>query len=328
MPQGIVATVEDGFATLDFVDKSLRGPGLNRLLDIGGPATIETITRKGPRRTYRVPEGNARLAGLLDEAPRKLNVDGSPSNTEDGGTGITVTTGVDVGANDTGFATALENADPNTGSSISGADGPAAKGAVDWHTPTAEYTSENSFVGQVSNADVLHGRPQVFTGIGGGAGTDLAHPQTNAELIAELAANKISTGGANTDPGRSLTERVREPQIPAAHVNLALSQQPAALGSDPGGYARQPDEAPAAAKAAKGAKVEKHAVVAPTPPAPAPAEPAAPVADGRPAGTPEGVPDEDWKRAELNAFAEWKGVGHPEALANKAEVLAAIDAKG
>ncbi len=68
MPDGIVATVEDdGFATLDFVDQSLRGPSLATLLNIGGPDSIETLTRRGPRRLYRVPEGNAREAGLIDK---------------------------------------------------------------------------------------------------------------------------------------------------------------------------------------------------------------------------------------------------------------------
>ena len=66
MPAGIIATVDNGFATLDFVDKSLRGPALAELVEIGGPASIETITRDGPRRKYRVPAGNAQAAGLLD----------------------------------------------------------------------------------------------------------------------------------------------------------------------------------------------------------------------------------------------------------------------
>ncbi|UBF41618.1 hypothetical protein SEA_ANARQUE_15 [Gordonia phage AnarQue] len=67
MPEGIIAEVEDGFATIDFVDRSLRGPGLSKLLEFG-PETVETLTRSGPRRVYRVPEGNAREVGLLDAA--------------------------------------------------------------------------------------------------------------------------------------------------------------------------------------------------------------------------------------------------------------------
>ncbi|MGC7194371.1 hypothetical protein RA997_22750, partial [Mycobacteroides abscessus subsp. abscessus] len=69
MPAGIAVVVEDGYATIDFVDKSLRGPGLARLFEIGTPPdAIEKQTRSGPRPLYVVPEGNAREAGLLDEA--------------------------------------------------------------------------------------------------------------------------------------------------------------------------------------------------------------------------------------------------------------------
>lgn len=81
MPQGITVTVDDGFATLDFVDPSLRGQALATLLTIGGPDSIETLTRRGPRRLYRVPEGNAREAGLIDQrkalpsAPKGAGID-------------------------------------------------------------------------------------------------------------------------------------------------------------------------------------------------------------------------------------------------------------
>ena len=69
MPAGVAAVVDEGFATLDFVDKTLRGPALTRLLKIGGPRSIEVLTREGPRKQYRVPEGNAREAGLVDPLP-------------------------------------------------------------------------------------------------------------------------------------------------------------------------------------------------------------------------------------------------------------------
>ncbi|WP_255800867.1 hypothetical protein [Mycobacteroides abscessus] len=69
MPEGVEVVVEEGFATIDFVDTALRGPGLARLLEVGTPPdAIEKLTRTGPRAVYVVPEGNAREAGLLDEA--------------------------------------------------------------------------------------------------------------------------------------------------------------------------------------------------------------------------------------------------------------------
>lgn len=67
MPSGVETFVDgEGFAVLDFVDPARRGPALAKLIEIGGPESIETITRDGPRRKYRVPEGNASDAGLID----------------------------------------------------------------------------------------------------------------------------------------------------------------------------------------------------------------------------------------------------------------------
>lgn len=66
-PGGVAVAVADGLATIDFIDPILRGPALARLIDIGGPLSVETLTRRGPRKLYRVPEGNAREAGLLDD---------------------------------------------------------------------------------------------------------------------------------------------------------------------------------------------------------------------------------------------------------------------
>lgn len=67
MPAGVDVVVEDGFAAIEFVDPSLRGPGLGKLLAVGTPPElIEKVTR--PRLAYIVPEGDARVAGLLDEA--------------------------------------------------------------------------------------------------------------------------------------------------------------------------------------------------------------------------------------------------------------------
>jgi hypothetical protein len=66
--RGIEVTVRDGFAVIDFVDQSLRGPALAKLVELGGGGSIEAFTRGTPRKVYRVPEGNAREAGLLDDS--------------------------------------------------------------------------------------------------------------------------------------------------------------------------------------------------------------------------------------------------------------------
>lgn len=303
MPEGIVAEVDSGFATLDFVDTTLRGPSLHKLLEIGGPATIETITRRGPRRQYRVPEGNARAAGLIDEPSeqaRGLDVDGTPDdNPTTGGTGTTTSGAIHQGVADTGAAAALKAADPNVNPGLD---------KENWHTPTAEHTSANKFVGVVSNAAVLHSRNQVFTGTGGlSDDSNLTHPATSSDLIAYVKEH---------GNGLTRSDAKREPQVPAAHIAGALRDQPAALGSDPGGYAPPPDRPAAHVDLTAGAVVSPFAD---GPPAPASSSETA-----RPSELPEGVPDDKWKRAELNAYAEWRRIPGAAEMGSKAEVLTAI----
>jgi hypothetical protein len=71
MPQGISTEIEGGYALIDFIDPSKKGRALSKLLALG---PVDTDT-SGRRKRYRVPEGNAREAGLIDEpraaAPRK-----------------------------------------------------------------------------------------------------------------------------------------------------------------------------------------------------------------------------------------------------------------
>lgn len=65
MPDGVLVTVVDGMAAVEFLDPALRGPGVASLIEFGGAATVEKRTRP-PRPVYIVPEGNARAVGLLD----------------------------------------------------------------------------------------------------------------------------------------------------------------------------------------------------------------------------------------------------------------------
>lgn len=67
MAEGIQVEVTDGFAHIQFLDKSQLGPAISKLLALGGPQLIDVDTRSNPRKTYIVPEGMAREAGLLDE---------------------------------------------------------------------------------------------------------------------------------------------------------------------------------------------------------------------------------------------------------------------
>lgn len=66
MPEGVDVIVDDGEATIEFVDQSKRGPGLAELFKhVADPADVEKRTR--PNR-YVVPESAARAAGLLDDS--------------------------------------------------------------------------------------------------------------------------------------------------------------------------------------------------------------------------------------------------------------------
>lgn len=69
MPEGISVIVDDeGFANITFENPLLRGPALDKLIKIGGAETVEKSTEHGYP-SYRVPEGNARAAGLLSSRP-------------------------------------------------------------------------------------------------------------------------------------------------------------------------------------------------------------------------------------------------------------------
>lgn len=73
MPVGVEVDIDGDMATIAFIDPSLRGPALGRLLAAGGPASIETLTREGTRVRYRVPVRNASAAGLIDQPVEPSN---------------------------------------------------------------------------------------------------------------------------------------------------------------------------------------------------------------------------------------------------------------
>lgn len=68
MDTGIQVVVEDGFARIEFLDKSKKGATLAALIAAGGTEMIDLDT-SGTRRTYIVPESIAVQAGLLDDVP-------------------------------------------------------------------------------------------------------------------------------------------------------------------------------------------------------------------------------------------------------------------
>lgn len=203
MPAGIIVTVDGGLANVDFVDPSKAGPGLTALLNIGGPDSIRTITRRGARRTYQVPTGNAIAAGLIDH-PVQSGI-GHPKNaTATGGTGTSNDVVIGAG-DDSGYAQTLQEADPNTGVLIQGADGPAAQGEVDWHAPTSEYTSRNAFEAGPPMIGV-NVASHTFTGAGTSIGGDITHAETQHDLIERLKAK--ASAGVQAEKAKAVAEDI------------------------------------------------------------------------------------------------------------------------
>lgn len=84
MAEGIEVEVENGFAHIQFLDPAKKGPALTELLALGGPGMIEVDTRSNPRKTYIVPEGTAREAGLLDGEAAPEPVPDAPAAAPEG----------------------------------------------------------------------------------------------------------------------------------------------------------------------------------------------------------------------------------------------------
>jgi hypothetical protein len=66
MPQGVETFVDEGFASISVPDTELRAEVLGKILAHTPAALIEKDTRTGRNVVYRIPEGNARAAGLID----------------------------------------------------------------------------------------------------------------------------------------------------------------------------------------------------------------------------------------------------------------------
>lgn len=136
-PAGIEVTVRDGFAVIDFTDPDQRGTALAKLVDIGGGESIESFTRGTPRKVYRVPEGNAREAGLLDDS--------------------TLVEGLTPAA-DTGFAVALAAAGHQQPPTLAGQRQPEQPHDYPDGDPTADWTRAelDAYALDVKHIDTTH----------------------------------------------------------------------------------------------------------------------------------------------------------------------------
>ncbi|WP_100458942.1 hypothetical protein [Mycobacteroides abscessus] len=142
MPAGVEVVVKEGFATIDFVDGTLRGPGLAKLLEVGTPPeAIEKLTREGPRAVYVLPEGNAREAGLLDEVDADDHNDGPPpagmtdETTGDDGSGAALPLAEPVSTDTEGTAIGDPTQEPLPTGDFAPKPWPEGDPELDWKRP-------------------------------------------------------------------------------------------------------------------------------------------------------------------------------------------------
>lgn len=182
MPAGIIATVDNGFAVLDFIDPELRGPALAALIELGGAESIEPITRSGPRKKYRVPADNAEELDLIDgtEGGRKWS----------------------AGA-DTGAAARIVDANPNTvvytvkvtatGGKWKYTYGGLPTAAVDWNVSAANLEAAIVALANVAPGEVSVTSPVAKTYV-------IKHTKRNSASVASDTGTPL-TGGTVTISG-------------------------------------------------------------------------------------------------------------------------------
>ncbi|QFP94635.1 hypothetical protein I5G59_gp15 [Mycobacterium phage LilMcDreamy] len=288
MPEGIVATVEDGYATLDFVDVTKRGPALQALIELAGPDSIETITRRGPRRQYRVLVDNADAVGLLDgdEVARPRSA-----------------------GNDSGARDALVAADPNVN---------PGEDNANWHQQTTEVGTRNTYVGATTSAEERAMTPPRFTGTATPfGGSSAADTPTHAEVIEHVKGHRV-TPSQWADP--------TDLEHSGAAANLRLASIQSVESTDPQGATILPGDKVALATTEEpvddgetdtGAGASE----------PLPVETTTGDRGPRPDGLPEGEPNADWLRPQLETYATWIGLDNPSGYPNKTELLTAIENK-
>ncbi|MGV0738230.1 hypothetical protein ABQF35_14280 [Mycobacterium syngnathidarum] len=268
MPAGVAVVVENGFATIDFVDSSKRGPGLQALLDVGTPPElIEKLTRSGPRVRYVVPEGNAREAGLLDEVSE-----------------------VD----------ALEQPDTTSARDAIGAVPPEFPSTRDLHAQvlrSGSYSHEYAVGGLVEAAGTGVANEGVVAQSGETVelvGTDTGGPYT---VLPELPDASYGPGSTPLEPLTSASEPTGDAQ--GSQAEQASEPLDAIIGTA---------DATDAASAGDAELIEI---------------PGGGTVESATQAWPDGEPELEWKRPELDAYAASKGIDTRE-LPNKRDVLAAI----
>jgi hypothetical protein len=291
MPAGIEASIEDGFATLDFLDRSLVGPALEALRQAGSKVSKET--RVGPRARYTMPEGDAIAAGLIDGA---------------------TTMKPNLAYGDTGFADTLQS----VGNEGSRPEAPTSRNLYSAATPAAAVMAipgpRTTVSGKVPEGAIiapLHGSIKKY------GDYSLPQPHEPADCIHPGdGSGSISDGVIDfVEPTRIHS---KAPQRPTTTSHITLDVPPGMSVVDPNAPGSHPIPSEGNTYTAPVAPTEPPTAW-PTP------MPTAPPADSAvTADYPAGVPDESWTVAQMRDYADDNDINLHGAT-KKADILAAIE---
>jgi hypothetical protein len=287
MPAGIEASIEDGFATIDFLDRSLVGPSLEALRQVGSKVTKET--RVGPRARYTMPEGDARAAGLIDGE-------------------TTLTPNLAYG--DTGFADTLQS----VGNEGARPEAPTIRNMYVGSTPAADVmavpgpsTTVGGKVPQGAIIAPLHGSIKKYGDYSlpqPHEPGDCTHPGDGSGSIKDGVIDFV-------EPTRIHS---KAPKRPTTTSNITLDVPPGMSVVDPNSPGQHPIPS------------EGNTYTPPTEPTEPPVAWPTPMPTVPPvAAYPEGAPTADWTNAEIKAYADANSIDLDGAT-KKADMLTAIEA--
>jgi hypothetical protein len=196
MPEGIAVQIVDGYATIA-PDPDKINDVVTALLATTPAELIETNTRSGPSVQYVVPEGNAREAGLIDEASLAAAV---------------------LDQTDLGPAVALVDADPNA----------EHNDDTDWHQPVPTVEDAAYVAGRNGENGILSGPLHVYEPSTFVPPRPEAAEETIEELRARVQAGSVQPADYAPKPSTPVGRRVPTGQATVASVitdTPVLSQQ-------------------------------------------------------------------------------------------------------
>lgn len=321
MPEGIAVDIDEGRAVIDFIDAGKRGPGVQALIDAGGPQAVEVDSRTGPRKLYIVDEKVARDAGLLDEDTESI-----PAFDRSSGTDITGIINPETPTSDYTVGQ-TQRAGEYRGEMREG----LGTGVSDSVGQAAHTHLNNALTGVVS--------PITSVPSDGGAGFAEAHAEVALPAPTGAAKGDTVTGGTElpvgTPPDQPTShgsqDRLPEGEaFPPSADHPVTSQGTPEVDAAPTGVLIGGDDVTGVPGDLAAVVADQAAQEPPAPPTPEPvAQPAVeatstpqPAAEDE--SYPEGSPNLRWTRKQLNAYAKHgKGIDttDEEAYPNKDAVV-------